>query len=83
MEPDHLVLDEPFAGLDWLARREVIARLDDLARDGTGVIVVTHDLRDHFERADRIIVLRDGQVAIDAPPDEAHDRLAAFDVRPP
>ncbi len=83
MEPDHLVLDEPFAGLDWLARREVIARLDDLARDGTGVIVVTHDLRDHLERADRIIVLRDGQVAIDAPPDEAHDRLAAFDVRPP
>ena len=83
MEPDHLVLDEPFAGLDWLARREVIARLDDLARDGTGVIVVTHDLRDHLERADRIIILRDGQVAIDAPPDEAHDRLAAFDVRPP
>jgi len=83
MEPDHLVLDEPFTGLDWPARREVLARLDSLVVDGTGVVVVTHDLRDHLERADRVVVLRDGRVALDAPPDEARDRLAALDVRPP
>jgi biotin transport system ATP-binding protein len=83
MEPDHLVLDEPFTGLDWPARREVLSRLDSLVRDGTGVVVVTHDLRDHVERADRIVVLRDGRVALDAPPDDARDGLAALDVRPP
>jgi biotin transport system ATP-binding protein len=83
MEPDHLVLDEPFTGLDWPARREVLSRLDSLVRDGTGVVVVTHDLRDHVERADRIVVLRDGRVALDAPPDDARDGLAGLDVRPP
>ncbi|MFC7176643.1 energy-coupling factor ABC transporter ATP-binding protein [Halosegnis marinus] len=83
MEPDHLVLDEPFAGLDWPARRELLARLDDLVAGGTGVLVVTHDLRDHLERADRVVVLRDGRVALDAPPERARDRLAEFDVRPP
>jgi biotin transport system ATP-binding protein len=83
MEPAHLVLDEPFAGLDWPARREVLARLDELVADGTGVVVVTHDLRDHLERADRVVVLRDGTVALDATPDAARDRLAEFDVRPP
>ena len=83
MEPDHLVLDEPFTGLDWPARREVLARLDSLVGDGTGVVVVTHDLRDHLERANRVVVLRDGRVAMDAPPEEARDRLAALDVRPP
>ena len=83
MEPDHLVLDEPFAGLDWPARREVFERLRALAREGTGILVVTHDLRDHIDAADRVVVLSAGKVAVDAPPGQARDRLAEFDVRPP
>jgi biotin transport system ATP-binding protein len=83
MEPDHLVLDEPFAGLDWPSRRAVLDRLDALHADGTGPVVVTHDLRDHLDRADRVVVLRDGDVALDAAPGTARDRLASLDVRPP
>ncbi|RNJ25268.1 energy-coupling factor ABC transporter ATP-binding protein [Halosegnis longus] len=83
MEPDHLILDEPFAGLDWPARREVFERLRALARDGTAVLVVTHDLRDHIDAADRVLVLSAGEIAVDAPPEQARDRLAEFDVRPP
>ncbi|EMA05923.1 energy-coupling factor ABC transporter ATP-binding protein [Haloferax denitrificans] len=83
MRPDHLVLDEPFTGLDEPARRSVLARLRDLRAEGTSLVVVTHDLRDVAELADRVVVLADGDVALDAAPDEAADRLPDLDVRPP
>lgn len=82
MEPSHLVLDEPFAGLDWPARRSVLEHLDELSAGGTSVVVVTHDLRDLLERAGRVVALADGRVALDEEPDAARDRLAALDVRP-
>ncbi|QLD88989.1 ABC transporter ATP-binding protein [Natronomonas salina] len=82
MEPDHLVLDEPFAGLDWPARRRVLEHLDDLSARGTGVVVVTHDLRDLLERADRVVALSGGRIAFDEPPAAARERLPDADVRP-
>ncbi len=82
MDPDHLVLDEPFAGLDWPARRGILERIDDLSADGTGVVVVTHDLRDVLDRADRVVALADGRVVLDDDPDAVVDRLADVDVRP-
>ena len=83
MDPDHLVLDEPFAGLDWPARRAVWDRVASLSEDGTGIVLVTHDLRDAHEMADRVVCLRDGRVALDAPPDEALDSLPDLGVRDP
>jgi biotin transport system ATP-binding protein len=82
MEPAHLVLDEPLAGLDHPARTAVLDRLAALNDDGTGVVVVTHDLRDVVELADRVVVMADGDVALSGPPDAVRDRLAGFDVRP-
>ncbi len=70
MEPTHLVLDEPFAGLDLRARRSLLARFDALYESGTSVIVVTHDLRDLRERADRIVAMVDGEIAADGSPAE-------------
>ena len=83
MEPDHLVLDEPFTGLDEPARRSVVDRLRALHREGTSVVVVTHDLRDVAALADRIVGLADGRVAVDAPPEEAVESLPGLDVRVP
>jgi len=80
MEPDHLVLDEPFAGLDWPARRSVLERLRRLHADGIGVVVITHDLRD-LGWADRVVVMRDGRIAADGPPGAVEDRLADLGVR--
>ena len=81
MDPDYLVLDEPFAGLDWAARRSLLAHLDDLHAAETAVVLVTHDVRDVHERADRIVGLEDGRV--EGPPDDALADLAAIDVRVP
>jgi biotin transport system ATP-binding protein len=83
MEPDHLILDEPFTGLDEPARRSVLGRLRELSETGTGVIAVTHDLRDVLGLADRIVGLADGRVALDAPPEAAVEELPDLDVRVP
>jgi biotin transport system ATP-binding protein len=82
MEPDHLVLDEPFGSLDWPARQSALDQLSALSASGTGVVVVTHDLRDHLDLADRVVVMDDGAVALDAPPGEARGRLEPLGVRP-
>ncbi|WP_396610940.1 energy-coupling factor ABC transporter ATP-binding protein [Haloferax sp. S1W] len=83
MHPDHLVLDEPFTGLDEPARQSVLSRLRNLRASGTSLIVVTHDLRDVSELADRVVVLSGGRVALDGAPEAVADDLPELDVRPP
>jgi biotin transport system ATP-binding protein len=83
MEPDHLVLDEPFTGLDSPARDRLLGHLRELHADGTGLIVVTHDLRDLLGDAERVVCLADGRVVVDAPPHEAAIELPDYGVRVP
>ena len=81
MEPDHLVLDEPFTGLDWPARQAVLERLESLHDEGRSIVVVTHDLRDVIALADRVVVLNEGRVALETT-DPDPDRLTELGVRP-
>ncbi|QFU81355.1 energy-coupling factor ABC transporter ATP-binding protein [Natronorubrum aibiense] len=83
MNPDHLVLDEPFTGLDDPARRSVLERIESLSIDGTGVLLTTHDLRDVVGLADRIVAMKDGRVVVDDSPERALEALAGLDVRVP
>ncbi|MCG1004337.1 MULTISPECIES: energy-coupling factor ABC transporter ATP-binding protein [Halobacterium] len=83
MCPDHLVLDEPFTGLDWPARQSVLNRLRGLHESGTSLVVVTHDLRDVWSFADRVVALADGDIAADGPPEAVRDRLPDLGVRLP
>jgi len=82
MEPTHLVLDEPFAGLDHPARRSIRAHLGELSEAGTSVVVVTHDVDEVAALADRIVVLSGGEIALEGPTGEVADRLGEFGVRP-
>ena len=83
MRPDHLVLDEPFAGLDSPAREAVLDRLRVLHDHGTSLVVVTHDLRDVWELADRVVALRDGEIAARGPPEDVRAELPDLGVRVP
>jgi simple sugar transport system ATP-binding protein len=65
-EPRVLVLDEPFRGVDIGARRDISAKLRELAAR-TAVIVLTADPDELFEVADRVLVLAAGTVALDEP----------------
>ncbi len=83
MEPSHLVLDEPFTGLDWPARQSVLDHLRSLHRDGTSIVLVTHDIRDVFHHADRVIGLDEGDIAVEGNPFEVVNSLEGIDVRVP
>lgn len=61
--PDYLVLDEPTAGLDGRGRVALLKLLDRIHREGTGIVLITHDLEIAFSRSDRILVLDHGRSA--------------------
>jgi len=83
MEPSHLVLDEPFSGLDWPARTALFDRLESLKADGRSVVVVTHDVHELGALADRVVVLAEGEVAADGSLAAVEDALEPLGVRPP
>lgn len=67
-EPEYLVLDEPAAGLDPLAARELLELLRQLCdRKGITIVMVSHSMEDAAEYADRIIVMDQGRVHMDGP----------------
>jgi len=64
-----LLLDEPFANVDRLNRRDLIVRLGDRLREGGGpdcaVLLVSHDPADALDLADRTVLMKDGRIAAD------------------
>jgi sulfonate transport system ATP-binding protein len=65
-EPGFLLLDEPFASLDALTRRDMQALTLRLrAEHGFGALLVTHDIEEALNMADRILVLRGGSIVFD------------------
>ncbi len=76
--PEALVLDEPTAGLDPVARHRFMDSVRRLAQEGTTLIVVTHHIDEIFPEIGRVVLLRAGQVVFDGPTEAAltPDRLA-------
>jgi D-xylose transport system ATP-binding protein len=60
-DPRLILLDEPTAALGVAQRRQVLALIDRLRGQGRGVIVISHDLGDVQQVADRVVVLRLGR----------------------
>ena len=64
--PAVLLLDEPFGALDALTRTEMHRLLTDVWREiGFTGVLITHDVAEAVALADRVLVLRDGEVAFD------------------
>jgi sulfate/thiosulfate transport system ATP-binding protein len=77
VEPEVLLLDEPFGALDANVRaelREWLRRLHDEVHVTT--VLVTHDQEEAMGVADRIVVLNQGRVEQDGPPRELYERPA-------
>lgn len=68
--PRQLLLDEPSNALDLAAQRELRETLRRLAREGTGLVLVTHHLGDILPEIERIILMRSGRIVGDGPREE-------------
>ena len=71
MDPKILILDEPTAGLDPSAHREILAMVRRI-HDEMGIILifVSHNMADIAEMSDRVMVMSGGQIALEGTPAE-------------
>lgn len=84
MEPQLLVLDEPFAFLDALGAAQLREQLRRLRAAGITLIVAEHRLEEVADLASRMVVLRQGRIVADAPPQAVlSGDVTAWGLEPP
>jgi energy-coupling factor transport system ATP-binding protein len=70
LKPDYLVLDEPITGLDPIGKREILETLKKIHDLGTAVIVVTHNLKGFFPLLQKIVLVKEGEIAFQGSRDD-------------
>lgn len=75
MEPKVLVLDEPTAGLDPKARIEMMELFKHLHQEGQTVVLVTHNMDDVAEYADKVYLLEKGRVISSGTPQDVFQNV--------
>ncbi len=83
MRPHLLLLDEPFANLDYLGIVSVLESLVSLHAQGTTIVVATHEIEKLLAHADTMIVLEQGTVVAQGHPDEIIQMVDRFGIRRP
>ncbi len=78
-EPELVVLDEPTVGLDPVLRIDLWQRFHGLAVAGVAVLVSSH-VMDEATRCDRLLLMREGRIIADDPPDRLLERTGADDM---
>jgi ribose transport system ATP-binding protein len=73
-ELDVFILDEPTHGIDILAKQDLLKVLSDVAAQGKAVIFISSELPELMAVSDRILVLRRGQVVLEADPRVVSER---------
>ncbi len=64
-QPKVALLDEPTSGLDPISRQDLYAIIDELAAQGTAVLIASHALTEVEARTDRIAIMRKGRMVAD------------------
>jgi ABC-type polar amino acid transport system ATPase subunit len=70
MKPKAMLFDEPTSALDIELVREVLDVMESLAREGMTMVCVTHEMRFAHHVASSVVMMDEGRVVEEAPPDE-------------
>ena len=82
-KPDILILDEPIANLDLKSKYYVIDQINEISRNNTNIICITHDISMITEIYNRIIMIKDRKIIADGKPKEvinSHNISNLFDI---
>ena len=85
MRPECIIFDEPTAMLDPHGRAEVMDIIDKLNQEGITILLITHFM-DEAARADRVIIMEEGKIALDGSPVEVFgyaDKIKAMGLDVP
>ena len=69
--PKLIIMDEPTRGIDVGAKAEIYELMRQLARQGTGILMISSELPEIIGMSDRILVMHDGQIMGELGPSEA------------
>jgi lipopolysaccharide export system ATP-binding protein len=69
-DPEFLLLDEPFAGIDPIAIIDIRELVRQLTSRGIGVLITDHNVRETLELVDRALIIHEGQVLMEGNPQE-------------
>ncbi len=69
-EPDFMLLDEPFAGIDPLAIADIRDVIAYLKRRGIGILITDHNVRETLDIIDRASIIHAGEVLFEGSPDQ-------------
>ncbi|MFC7068716.1 ABC transporter ATP-binding protein [Halobaculum lipolyticum] len=69
LDPEMLLLDEPFAGVNPTLTREIADHIRDLNADGMTVVIIEHELETLTELVDRLVVLQQGSLLVEGDPE--------------
>ena len=75
MEPEYLILDEPVAGMDAPGKKILFDLLHHLNKErGITIVLVSHNMDDVADHADRVLVMENGQIKMDGKTEEVFAR---------
>jgi branched-chain amino acid transport system ATP-binding protein len=80
LDPDLLLLDEPFAGVNPTLTRDIAAHIESLNDDGLTLVIIEHELETLTDLVDRLIVLTNGSVLTTGTPAEILEDQRVIDA---
>jgi biotin transport system ATP-binding protein len=83
MNPEIIVFDEPFTGLDYPGVLQVLTQIVALYRKGHTIIIVTHELEKVLAHATRLIIMEKGRIVQDGHPGNLIEQVETYGIRRP
>ncbi|GBF37642.1 MULTISPECIES: LPS export ABC transporter ATP-binding protein [Leptospira] len=68
--PDFILLDEPFAGVDPIAVKDIQTVINSLKKKGLGILITDHNVRETLKITDRAYIMHSGRILIAGTPKE-------------